>query len=65
MQSPEQNFQLQARKDYESGPLNQDAFFKPKKEKGDCFLISDLASCTWVMISYFPPKPQWIELAIA
>lgn len=46
-------------------PLNQDAFFKPKKEKGDCFLISDLANCTRVMISYFPPKPRWIELAIA
>lgn len=33
-------------------------FFKPEKEKGNCFLVSDLASCAWVMVSYFSPKPQ-------
>jgi len=53
------------RKDYESGPLNQDAFFKPEEEKRDCFLISDLASCTWVIISYISPEAQRTELAVA
>lgn len=64
IQPTEQNLQLRVLKDYESAPLNQDAFFKPKKEKGDCILVSDLASCTWVMISYFSPKPQRTELAV-
>ena len=63
--SPEHNLQLQVRKDYESGPLNQDAFFKPEEEKRDCFLISDLASCTWVIISYISPEAQRTELAVA